>query len=79
MAHNPMGTDPSDSENDPIFNATTQKRNVVDPRTGLFEAFIPLPSIVGNDGSGPVFEMGLHCAPTFNNLFALGDGCFFLG
>lgn len=63
MAHNPMGTDPSDSENDPIFNATTQKRNVVDPRTGLFEAFIPLPSIVGNDGSGPVFEMGLHCAP----------------
>ncbi|MBY8974139.1 hypothetical protein J1G33_27605 [Pseudomonas sp. P867] len=77
MAHNPMGTDPSDSENDPIFNATTQKRNVVDPRTGLFEAFIPLPSIVGNDGSGPVFEMGLHCAPTFNNLFALGDGCFF--
>lgn len=77
MAHNPMGTDPSDSENDPIFNATTQKRNVVDPRTGLFEAFIPLPSIVGNHGSGPVFEMGLHCAPTFNNVFALGDGCFF--
>lgn len=77
MAHNPMGTDPSDSENDPIFNATTQKRNVVDPRTGLFEAFIPLPSIVGNNGNGPVFETGLHCAPTFNNLFALGDGCFF--
>ncbi|KJU87419.1 hypothetical protein MBAV_000388, partial [Candidatus Magnetobacterium bavaricum] len=30
MAHNPMGTDPTDDENDPIFNATTQKRNVVD-------------------------------------------------
>ncbi|QOY74004.1 RHS repeat-associated core domain-containing protein [Pseudomonas sp. OST1909] len=76
MAHNPMGTDPSDSENDPIFNATTQKRNVVDPRTGLFEAFIPLPSIVGNDGSGPVFEMGLHGAPTVNNLFGIGDDFF---
>ncbi|AZE55576.1 hypothetical protein C4K03_3423 [Pseudomonas synxantha] len=77
MAHNQIGVDPSNSEEDSIFNATTQKRNVVDPRTGLFEAFIPLPSIVGNDGSGPVFEMGLHCAPTFNNRFALGDGCFF--
>lgn len=73
MAHNPMGTDPCDSENDPIFNATTQKRNVVDPRTGLYEVFIPLPSIVGNNGSGPVFETGLHGTPSINNALGLGD------
>ena len=76
MAHNPMGTDPTDDENDPIFNATTQKRNVVDPRTGLFEVYIPLPSVVGNAGNGPVFDMSLHNTPVVNNQAALGDGWF---
>ncbi|NMZ33478.1 RHS repeat domain-containing protein [Pseudomonas proteolytica] len=77
MARNPMGTDPTDDENDPIFNATTQKRNVVDPRTGLFEVYVPLPSVIGNDGNGPVIEMGLHNTPVVNNEAALGDGWFY--
>ncbi len=77
MAHNPMGTDPTDDENDPIFNATTQKRNVVDPRTGLFEVYVPLPSVTGNAGNGPVIEMSLHNTPVVNNEAALGDGWFY--
>ncbi|MFA7943759.1 RHS repeat domain-containing protein [Pseudomonas brenneri] len=77
MAHNPMGTDPTDDENDPIFNATTQKRNVVDPRTGLFEAYAPLPSVTGNAGNGPVIDMSLHYTPVVNNEAALGDGWSF--
>lgn len=77
MAHNPMGTDPTDDENDPIFNATTQKRNVVDPRTGLFEVYVPLPSLTGNAGNGPVIEMSLHNTPVVNNEAALGDGWFY--
>lgn len=77
MAHNPMGTDPTDDENDPIFNATTQKRNVVDPRTGLFEVYVPLPSVTGNAGNGPVIDMSLHNTPVVNNEAALGDGWFY--
>lgn len=77
MAHNPMGTDPTDDENDPIFNATTQKRNVVDPRTGLFEVYVPLPAVIGNAGNGPVIEMSLHNTPVVNNEAALGDGWFY--
>lgn len=77
MAHNPMGTDPTDDENDPIFNATTQKRNVVDPRTGLFEVYVPLPAVTGNAGNGPVIEMSLHNTPVVNNEAALGDGWFY--
>lgn len=76
MAHNPMGTDPVDSENDPIFNATTQKRNVVDPRTGLFETYFRLSSVIGNDGNGPVIDLSLHNTPVVNNGMSLGDGCF---
>jgi len=74
MAHNPMGTDPTDSESDPIFNATSQKRNVVDPRTGLFEIYVPLGSITGNNGNGPVVDLSLYNTPTINNEAGLGDG-----
>lgn len=77
MAHNPIGTDPTDDESDPIFNATTQKRNVVDPRTGLFEVYVPLPSVTGNAGNGPVIDMSLHNTPVVNNEAALGDGWFY--
>ena len=76
MAHNPMGTDPVDDENDPIFNATTQRRNVVDPRTGLFETYFRLSSVIGNDGNGPVIDISLHNTPVVNNRMSLGDGCF---
>lgn len=74
MAHNPMGTDPSDSENSTIFNATTRRENVVDPRTGLFEVCVQMPQITGNNGNGPVFYSGLCYTPTSNNEAGLGDG-----
>lgn len=74
---NVMGIDPCDSQNHAIFNATTQKRNYVDPRTGLFEVYVPLPSITGNAGSGPVVDMSLFYTPVVNNFAALGDGWSF--
>ncbi|TSD75443.1 hypothetical protein FFI16_003090 [Pseudomonas sp. KBS0710] len=79
MAHNPMGKDPADYESKPIFNATTQKYNMVNTRTGLFEAYVKMPLLIGNCGSGPEFETDLFYSPTTNNLNALGDGwefCF---
>jgi RHS repeat-associated protein len=77
MEHNIMGIDPSDSQNHAIFNATTQKRNTVDPRTGLFEVYVPLPSVTGNTGAGPVVDMSLFYTPVVNNAAALGDGWSF--
>lgn len=74
MAHNPMGKDPADYESDPIFNATTQKSNMVNTRTGLFEAYLKMPSVIGNSGSGPTVDMSLFYSPLSNNMFALGDG-----
>ncbi|MCE7763996.1 hypothetical protein GQL56_15200, partial [Pseudomonas putida] len=75
--HHPFGMDPCDQQNHPIFNATTQKRNAVDPRTGLFEAYVPLPSITGNNGDGPVVDMSLFYSPLVNNHAGLGDGWSF--
>lgn len=77
VVHHPFGVDPCDQQNHPIFNATTQKRNAVDPRTGLFEAYVPLPSIVGGDGEGPVVDMSLFYSPLVNNHAGLGDGWSF--
>ncbi|UVL17186.1 hypothetical protein LOY44_14215 [Pseudomonas sp. B21-044] len=77
VVHHPFGMDPCDHQNHPIFNATTQKRNAVDPRTGLFEAYVPLPSIVGGDGEGPVVDMSLFYSPLVNNHAGLGDGWSF--
>lgn len=74
MAHNPMGKDPADYESEPIFNATTQPFNMVNTRTGLFEAYLKMPSVTGNDGYGPSCEMSLFYSPLTNNMFALGDG-----
>lgn len=74
---NPMGTDPADNQNYAIFNATTKKSNDVDPRTGLFEAYVPLPAVTGNAGNGPVVDMGLFYTPLVNNAAALGDGWSF--
>lgn len=81
MAHNPMGKDPADYESQPIFNATTQKYNMINTRTGLFEACINMPTVTGNSGCGPVFDPSLFYSPTTNNLNAIGDGwefCFTL-
>ncbi|PIB47132.1 hypothetical protein AOA59_01245 [Pseudomonas sp. 2822-15] len=72
--YNVMGTDASDSETDPIFNATTQERNAVDPRTGLFELYLPLCTVTGNDGNGPAVKVDILYTPTINNEAALGDG-----
>ncbi|MBC3208051.1 hypothetical protein HU755_14710 [Pseudomonas sp. SWRI111] len=74
MAHNPMGKDPADYESEPIFNATTQQFNMVNTRTGLFEAYLKMPPVTGNAGFGPSCEMGLFYSPLTNNMFALGDG-----
>ena len=74
MAHNPMGTDPANYASDPVFNATTQSSNMVNPRTGLFEAYLKMPSVIGNSGSGPIVDMSLFYSPLSNNMFALGDG-----
>lgn len=72
--YNVMGTDASDGETDPIFNATTQERNAVDPRTGLFELYLPLCKVTGNDGNGPVVKVDLQYTPVINNVAGLGDG-----
>lgn len=77
VVHHPFGVDPCDQQNHAIFNATTQKCNAVDPRTGLFEAYVPLPSIVGGDGEGPVVDMSLFYSPLVNNHAGLGDGWSF--
>ncbi|MFL1563053.1 RHS repeat-associated core domain-containing protein [Pseudomonas sp. O64] len=74
MAHNPMGKDPADYESEPIFNATTQKFNMVNTRTGLFEAYVKMPTPSGNQGNGPPLEMDLYYSPLTNNQAALGDG-----
>lgn len=77
MEHNIMGLDPCDWQNHTIFNATTQKRNTVDLRTGLFECYVPLLSVAGNAGAGPVVDMGLFYTPVVNNAAGLGDGWSF--
>lgn len=77
MEHNAMGMDPCDFQNDAIFNITTEKRTHVDTRTGLFEAHVPLPSVTGNSGYGPVIDMSLYYSPVVNNIAALGDGWSF--
>lgn len=75
--HNPLGVDPCDEQDHPIFNTTTQKRNVVDARTGLFEAYVPLPKITANEGRGPVVDLSLFYTPVVNNHACLGDGWSF--
>lgn len=77
ITHHPLGIDPCDQQNHPIFNATTQKRNVVDTRTGLFEVYVPLPKITANAGRGPVVDLGLFYTPVVNNHACLGDGWSF--
>lgn len=77
MDHNAMGMDPCDNQNDAIFNITTDKRTHVDARTGLFEAHVPLPSVTGNVGYGPVVDLSLYYSPVVNNHAALGDGWSF--
>lgn len=77
MAHNIMGIDPCDAQNQAIFNTTAQKRTFVDMRTGLFEAYVPLPSVTGNAGRGPVVDMGLFYSPVVNNQAGVGDGWSF--
>lgn len=77
MEHNAMGMDPCDNQNDAIFNITTDKRTHVDARTGLFEAHVPLPSVTGNVGYGPVVDLSLYYSPVVNNHAALGDGWSF--
>ena len=73
MTHNIMGIDPCDAQNQAIFNTTAQKRTFVDVRTGLFEAYIPLPSVTGNAGRGPVVDMGLFYSPVVNNQAGVGE------
>lgn len=77
MKHNVMGIDPCDGENHEIFNTTSQKRNFVDARTGLFEAFVLLPTIHCNSGMGPAIDMSLSYTPMINNMAGLGDGWSF--
>lgn len=74
---NVMGIDPCDNQNFAVFNATTQKQNWVDPRTGLFEVHVPLPSVTGNNGNGPVVDLSLFYTPVCNNRAGLGDGWSF--
>ncbi|WP_236445946.1 MULTISPECIES: RHS repeat domain-containing protein [unclassified Pseudomonas] len=72
--YNVMGTDASDSGTDPIFNATTQERNAVDPRTGLFELCLQMCTVIGNNGNGPTVKTDLNYTPVMNNEAGLGDG-----
>lgn len=77
MLHNAMGIDPCDGENHEIFNTTSKKSTGVDARTGLFEAYVPLPTITCNMGLGPAIDMSLSYTPMVNNRAGLGDGWSF--
>lgn len=77
MTHNVMGIDPCDGENYELFNTTSQKRTFVDARTGLFEVFVPLPTVLCNDGLGPAIDLSLAYTPMVNNTAGLGDGWSF--
>lgn len=77
MPHNAMGFDPCDNQNHAIFNSMTEKRNNVQLRTGLFEACVPLPRVVGNLGFGPEVDLSLLYTPVVNNHAGLGDGWSF--
>jgi len=72
-----MGIDPCDDENHEIFNTTSQKRTFVDARTGLFEVYVPLPTLSCNRGLGPAIDMSLFYTPMVNNRAGLGDGWSF--
>ncbi len=77
MKHNVMGIDPCDDENHEIFNTTSQKRTFIDARTGLFEVYVPLPTLSCNQGLGPAIDMSLFYTPMVNNRAGLGDGWSF--
>jgi RHS repeat-associated protein len=77
MSKNIMGIDPFNSENNEIFNTTSKKSTGVDARTGLFEAYVPLPTITCNMGLGPAIDMSLSYTPMVDNRAGLGDGWSF--
>lgn len=59
------------------FDTSGTTQNSVDPRTLLFHAYIPLETLRGLDGKGPVLDLALRYSPTRANESALGDGIAF--
>ena len=60
-----------------VFDVSGQTNTGVDPRTGLFNAYYPLASLMGLEGRGPVCDLGMHYSPTRANEAGLGDGWAF--
>lgn len=60
-----------------VFDISGRNSTGVDPRTGLFNAFYPVATLIGLEGMGPVIDLGLHYSPTRANESGLGDGWAF--
>lgn len=68
------GGDWNGVESKTIFNTSSTDATAVDPRTGLFNAYIPLAQINANAGQGPTLDLALRYSPLVDNSAGLGDG-----
>lgn len=69
-----LGIDFGEIASDAVFNTTTQARNHVEQRTGLFNAYYPIAKLIGNNGLGPHLDLGMYYSATTNNQAGIGDG-----
>ncbi|WP_434602890.1 RHS repeat-associated core domain-containing protein [Pseudomonas sp. Z4-7] len=47
----------------PLFDTQSPQIHEVDPRTGQFHTYLPIASIVGNEGRGPFLDLNLFYSP----------------
>ena len=57
-----------------IFNTANKKENYVDPRTGLFNAYFPIASLIANAAQGPNLDIDLFYRPNKSNRLGVGLG-----
>ncbi|NWE67608.1 hypothetical protein HX857_02740 [Pseudomonas gingeri] len=57
-----------------IFNTANKKENYVDPRTGLFNAYFPIVSLIANAAQGPNLDIDLFYRPSKVDRFGIGTG-----
>jgi RHS repeat-associated protein len=57
------------------FNFGGAVQGEVDPRTGLFNAHLPLAQLVGNDNLGPSLTLALNYTPLDGAFPGVGHGC----
>ena len=57
-----------------LFNTANKKENYVDPRTGLFNAYFPVASLVANAAQGPNLDIDFFYRPYTTNRMGIGAG-----